>query len=237
MMTNRSGGPHHNIWTERAAALVPRSCIHPRVRRQNETGYTLVALLALMTILALLAVAAAPSLQQQARREREKEAIFRGEEVADAIRLYYSYQQTKGISGDAALPTSIDQLLEGVSVGTKKVQILRSFAARDPLSESGEWHLVRPRSSELADFQRSVMLFAQNVRPPTNDPQLKQVELLMAPPVLPTLGIASSGGLSSNVDDVQGPFIGVSSQNKTNSVLYYYGIDHHDGWIFTPLFR
>jgi type II secretory pathway pseudopilin PulG len=236
-MINRSDGPHHNIWTERSAAPGARSCIHSLAGRHNETGYTLVALLALMTILALLAVAAAPSLQQQARREREKEAIFRGEEVADAIRLYYSYQQAKGLRGDAGLPTSIDQLLEGVSVGTKKVQILRSFAARDPLSESGEWHLVRPRSSELADFQRSVMLFAQNVRPPTNDPQLKQVELLMAPPVLPTLDIASSSVPSGNVEDIQGPFIGVSSQNKTNSVLYYYGIDRHDGWIFTPLFR
>jgi type II secretory pathway pseudopilin PulG len=190
-----------------------------------------------MTILALFAAAAAPSLRQQALREKEKEAIFRGEEVADAIRLYYSYKQARGVTGDAALPVSIDQLVEGLSVGTKKIQILRSSAARDPLSESGEWHLVRPRSNELADFQRSVMLFAQNVRPPTNDPQLKQVELLMAPPVLPISGIASAGALSSSVDDMEGPFIGVSSENKTNSVLYYYGIDHHDGWIFTPLFR
>jgi type II secretory pathway pseudopilin PulG len=237
MMMNRSDGPYHNIWTERSGAAGARSGINPSVRHQNQAGYTLVALLALMTILALLAVAAAPSLQQQARREREKEAIFRGEEVADAIRLYYSYKQARGMNGDAALPSSIDELLEGLPVGTKKVQILRSSAARDPLSESGEWHLVIPRSNELADFQRALMLFAQNVRPPTHDPQLKQVELLMAPPVLPTSDIASSSGLSSNVDDIQGPFIGVSSQSKSNSVLYYYGINHHDGWIFTPLFR
>jgi type II secretory pathway pseudopilin PulG len=237
MMINHSDGPHHNIWTGRSVAPGVRFRRYPGLPRHHEAGYTLVALLALMTILALLAAAAAPSLQQQARREREKEAIFRGEEVAEAIRLYYSYQQRKGLSGDAALPSSIDQLLEGVSVGTKKVQILRGSAERDPLSESGDWNLVRPRSNELADFQRSVMLFAQNVRPPTNDPQLKLVELVMAPPVLPTLGITSSSGLSSSADDIQGPFIGVSSQNKTKSVLYYYGIDHHDGWIFTPLFR
>jgi len=236
-MMSRSNGPHHNIWTERSGAPAARSRIHLSVRHPHEAGYTLVALLALMTILALFAAAAAPSLRQQALREKEKETIFRGEEVADAIRLYYSYKQARGVTGDAALPASIDQLVEGLSVGTKKIQILRSSAARDPLSESGEWHLVRPRSNELADFQRSVMLFAQNVRPPTNDPQLKQVELLMAPPVVPISGIASSGALSGSVDDIQRPFIGVSSQNKTNSVLYYYGIDHHDGWIFTPLFR
>ncbi|MEP6741772.1 MAG: hypothetical protein ABJB61_04675 [bacterium] len=237
MMINPSNGPHHNIWTLPLGRSGVRSRKHSTLHGHSEAGYTLVALLALMTILALLAVAAAPTLRQQARREREREAIFRGEEVAEAIRMYYSYKQARGMNADAALPSSIDQLAEGLSVGTKKVQILRSSAARDPLSESGEWHLVRPRSTELSDFQSAVMLFAQNVRPPTNDPQLKLVELVMAPPVLPTLGISSSGGLSTSADDIQGPFIGVSSQDKTNSVLYYYGIDHHDGWIFTPLFR
>ena len=236
-MMNHSDGPHHNIWTERSGASGPRFSRHHSSRRPEEAGYTLVALLALMTILALLAAAAAPSIQQQAKREREKEAIFRGEQVADAIRLYYSYQANRRVAGTAGLPSSIDQLLEGVSVGTKKIQILRPSAARDPLTQSGDWHQVSPASNELADFQRSVMLFAQNVRPPTNDPQLKQVELVMAPPVLPTIGTGLSGSSSSSVDSSQGPFIGVTSQSKANSVLSYYGIDHHDGWIFTPLFR
>ncbi len=236
MMTHNNDGPHHNIWTERPDALNVRSWTYPSLRRHDEGGYTLVALLALMTILALFAVAAAPSLQQQGRREREKEAIFRGEEVAEAIRLYYSYQGRKGITADAALPTSMDQLLEGVSVGTKKVQVLRASAARDPLSASGEWHLVRPRSNELTDFIRCVMLFAANVRPPTSDAQLQRVEALMAPPVLPAAGTDCSVS-AAGADDFQGPFIGVTSQDKTSSVLHYYGIGHHDGWIFTPLFR
>src|SRR5205807_1743794 len=115
-----------------------------------EEGYTLVALLALMTVLALFALAAAPSIRQQAQREREVEAIFRGEQVASAIRVYYSYRQGKSRVGDPAanLPTSMDQLLEGLPIGTKKVQILRPSATRDPLSDSGEWRLIRPRSSE-----------------------------------------------------------------------------------------
>jgi hypothetical protein len=196
-----------------------------------------VALLALMTVLALFALAAAPSIRQQAQREREIETIFRGEEVADAIRLYYSYQVTRSRTGDTALPTSIDQLLEGVPVGTKKVQILRASAARDPLSESGEWALVRPRSAQLSDFTRSLMLFAENIRPPTNDPQLKQVELFMAPAVIATLGISSSGLSSSSDDSSTGPFIGVTPDSKSNSIINYYGIDRHDGWVFTPLFR
>lgn len=206
--------------------------------RRREEGYTLVALLALMTILALFALAAAPGIRQQAQRERENEAIFRGEEVADAIRLYYSYQvKQRNLRADAALPTSIDQLLEGVPRGTKKVQILRASAARDPLSESGEWGLVRPRSAQLADFSRSLMLYAENVRPATSDPQLKDIEPLMAPPVLPTIDIASTGTSSTGDDNSSGPFIGVASGSRRKSVINYYGIDRHDGWIFTPLFR
>jgi type II secretory pathway pseudopilin PulG len=205
--------------------------------RVREGGYTLVALLALMTVIALFAVAAAPSIQQQALRERESEAIYRGEQVADAIRAYYGHQQRRVGNGDAALPTSVDQLLEGVPSGTRKIQILRQSAARDPLSDSGEWRLVRPRSLELSDFVQSLMLYSENVRPQTNDPQLKQVEQHMAPPVLPTLGIASSNSSSSIGDNSTGPFIGVASESSRDSVLHYYGIARHQGWVFTPLFR
>src|SRR5258705_4280975 len=226
------------MWTGRLKKLRAFAADESASRRRHEQGYTLVALLALMTVLALFALAAAPNIRQQAQREREIETIFRGEEVADAIRIYYSYQVTqKGLRADQGLPTSIDQLLEGVPFGTKKIQILRPSAARNPLSDSGEWSLVRPHSSQLADFQRSVMLFAGNVRPPTNDPQLKQVEQVMAPPVLPTLGISSEGLSSSSDENSSGPFIGVSISSKNNSVINYYGIDRHNGWIFTPLFR
>jgi type II secretory pathway pseudopilin PulG len=190
-----------------------------------------------MTVLAIFALAAAPSLRQQAQREREIETIFRGEEVADAIRIYYSYQQGNRRPGDAGLPTSMDQLLEGIPRGTKRVQILRASAARDPLSDSGEWQLVRPRSSPLSDFTRDITLFAGNVRPTTRDPQLASVEPVMAPPVLSTLGIVSTGSPSSSDDSSSGPFIGVVSSSKNKSIINYYGIGRHDGWIFTPLFR
>jgi type II secretory pathway pseudopilin PulG len=234
---NLSDGPHHKIWSFVVRLLrVPRTRLASSELRSEE-GYTLVALLAVMTVLALFAMAAAPGIRQQSQREREMETIFRGEQVAEAIRVYYSYQQRRVGNGDAALPTSIDQLLEGLSIGTKKVQILRPSAARDPLSDSGEWNLVRPRSSALADFQRSLLLYTRNFRPPTNDQQLKAVEQLMAPAVLPTLGIALTGESSADNDTSAAPFIGAASSSRSRSVIYYYGIDRHDGWIFTPLFR
>jgi type II secretory pathway pseudopilin PulG len=235
---NFRSGPHHNIWTSEGQPRTPHTNAGNSSLRREE-GYTLVALLALMTVLALFAAAAAPNIRQQNQREREVEAIFRGEQVAAAIRVYYSYHQGRSRSADPAanLPTSIDQLLEGIPVGTKKVQILRTSASRDPLSDSGEWRLIRPRSSDLSNFQRSLMLFAGNVQPATNDPQLKQAEPVMAPPVLPTLGIATASATSSGDDGSTGPFIGVASRSRADSIIYYYGIDKQTEWIFTPLFR
>jgi len=233
---NFRSGPHHKIWPVARRSKTPPLQVGSS-RRRCEEGYTLVALLALMTVLALFAAAAAPRIKHQAQREREVEAIFRGEQVAAAIRVYYSYRQGSSGPGDASLPTSIDQLLEGIPSGTRKVQILRPSAARDPLSDSAEWRLIRPRSSELADFQRSVMLFAGNVKPVTNDRQLQQVEPLMAPPVLPTLGIAATGATSLGDDNSSGPFIGAASRSRTDSIIHYYGIGRHAEWVFTPLFR
>jgi hypothetical protein len=61
----------------------------------------------------------------------------------------------------------------------------------------------------------------------------------MAPAVLPVGGL-SSGSISSGDDPLgssSGPFIGISSRSKHSAVITYYGIDQHNQWVFTPLFR
>ena len=196
-----------------------------------------------MTLIALFALAVAPSIQQQTEREREKEAIFRGEQVADAIRDYYRYRVALNrLTGDQALPSSMDQLLQGLPIpgGSKTRQILRASAARDPLSLEGEWRFIHPRSEALIDFQQAVMAYAGTVLPPPRDPQMAQLQLFAVPAITSILntGTASkSTGSSSAGDDSSGPFVGVASRSRRNSVLTFYGIETHDGWIFTPLFR
>ena len=124
----------------------------------------MVALMALMSLLALFALAAAPSVQQQTQREREKEAIFRGEQVADAIRSYYIY---RGGQGPNSLPTDIDQLLEGIQIPgrTKKLQILRAEAAIDPLSQDGEWRRIGATSDDFRGFVQALMEYSGGVAP------------------------------------------------------------------------
>ncbi|HVF27399.1 MAG TPA: hypothetical protein VM943_04090 [Pyrinomonadaceae bacterium] len=205
----------------------------PHSLRAGERGYTLVALLALMTILALAITAAAPSIHQQKQRDLEREAVARGEEVAEAIA---QYMRGKGVP-----PTSIDQLLEGLAFGTKKVQILRPSAAIDPLSSTGEWRLVRSRSAELTSFQQAVLLHSGGSPPPlSRDMRLAQ---LLQQHIIPVGGIISTGkkeespGGEDDSTNATGPFIGVASRSRRDSVITYYGIERHDKWVFTPLFR
>jgi type II secretory pathway pseudopilin PulG len=214
-----------------------------RPTRPRERGYTLVALLALMTILALIMMSVAPSLRQQALREREKEAIARGEEVADAIALYTQIKN--------APPTELQQLIDGIERpgSIKKMQLLRPSAAHDPLSQSGEWKVVHPGDRVLSEFQDQVVKYANvpNVQalPPSRvkffDTFRNQVSNLTT--------VTDSNDSNNNNDDKPtctedtepntsgGPIIGVVSRNRCNSVITYYGIERHDLWVFTPLFR
>ncbi len=200
--------------------------------RKGERGYTLVALVALMSIMALLLSAAAPNIKQQAEREREKEAIRRGEEVADAIRLYVQYR--------GALPTSIEQLLEGVPRGTKKIQILRPSAARDPLitsgDKAGEWRLVKPNSRTLIEFAQTVTAYAGGITPRTTGPQLLQTFAPQTAGLVTGLKLSTPSSLT-DLNDNDGPFIGVMSRSEQSSVLTYYGADQHQQWVFTGLYR
>jgi hypothetical protein len=195
-----------------------------------EAGYALVALLALMTLMMLAVMTAAPPVRQQARREMEVEAIARGEAVAEAIRLYVRY--TNGV-----LPSSIEQLLEGLPHGTRRLYILRQSAARDPLTASGEWQLVGPDDPELLTFARAVTAYAGGVGPPTREPILQNLAAQAASPYRATAFQTAPGGAAMPTASGARSFIGVASRSRQHSIIHYYGIDRHDRWVFTPLFR
>lgn len=201
----------------------------------SEGGYALVSLLLVMSLIALFALGAAQNIRQQAQREREKEAIFRGEQVGDAIRAYYRYRGAQGVN---SLPTSIDDLLQGIPRGTKKLQILRVEAAHDPLSTSGEWKLVGPTSQDVGAFVKSLTVYSGGV-PPTPRGDMARLATLI-PQMTNVLDTESTNTAPGGEDDSansSGPFLGVASRSQRNSVMTYYGIDRHDSWLFTPLFR
>ncbi|MGB8510373.1 MAG: hypothetical protein WCD76_18490 [Pyrinomonadaceae bacterium] len=205
-------------------------------RARQQDGYALVALLALMTIMAIALMAAVPGIIHQGQREREQEAIIRGEEVAEAIRLYINYTGKP--------PTSMDQLIEGAPFGVKKIQVLRAYATRDPLSSTGEWRLVRPTDPAFIEFAKAVALYNDGQLPVTRDDKVKGV--VPVPIFTGLTNLKSDDKEESTHDDGEGEdssttstgvFIGVASRSRHESIITYYDIERHNKWVFTPVFR
>lgn len=193
---------------------------------------TLLAVMGLMAILAITLLAVAPSIQQEVQREKELEAIRRGEEVAQAIRQYVEFYQ------GSKLPNSMDDLLEGLPQGTKKRQILRASAAIDPLSEDGKWRLVKPDIKSLGGFAKRVQEYNGGLLP-NNPSKFFDRWAIVLVNNLNTGTDSEVKGADEDADDSteNTPFIGVASRSKSVSVLTYYGIENHSKWVFTPLFR
>ena len=72
----------------------------------DDRGYVLAVLLMSMAIAAIWMSTALPAWRHQAQRERELEAIFRGEQYGRAIALFY-------IKNNCTLPQDVDTLVSG----------------------------------------------------------------------------------------------------------------------------
>jgi type II secretory pathway pseudopilin PulG len=207
----------------------------PRDDRKSERGMSLLAILAVMTLFSIALLAVAPTVQQGVQREKELEAIRRGEEVAEAIRQYVAANQGR-------LPDSIDDLLEGIPVGTKKRQILRPSAAIDPLSADGKWRLVEPTTKAFQNFGRRVQAYNNGALPSSPEPRVF-LDRYVTAALVNILDTQSESDLEDESEEEieiktdKAPFIGVASQSRSRSVVAYYGIENHSKWIFTPLFR
>lgn len=102
------------------------TCPNPAVRA-SERGFTMALLLAMAVVMVLLTMKAAPLESAVVQRDNEAELIFRGEAIANALRLY------KARTG--AYPQSLDDLLK------VRPRILRQ-AYKDPMTREGDWEYV-----------------------------------------------------------------------------------------------
>lgn len=199
----------------------------------SQKGMSLIAVLAVMTIFAIGLLAVAPTVQQGVQRDRELESIRRGEEVAEAIKQYVIFYQGR------KLPSSMDDLLEGLPYGTKKRQILRASAAIDPLSEDGKWRLIKFDSKSFINFGRRVQTYNNGVLPASPGQYFDRYALQLVN-VINTETDSDTQDADDEVEETatdNTPFIGVASQSQSRSIIAYYGIENHSKWIFTPLFR
>ncbi|HQU93640.1 MAG TPA: type II secretion system protein [Pyrinomonadaceae bacterium] len=206
-----------------------RTTTKTRITDNTQRGATMMAVMGMMTIFAIGLLAVAPSIQHEVQREKELEAITRGEEVANAIRQYVQFYNGQ------RLPESMDDLLEGLPQGTKNRQILRASAAVDPLSEDGKWRLIKPDPETIARFAQRVQEHNNGVLPSNPSSVFDRYTVV----IVNSVDTGSLDDVDEDFDVVTDnqPFIGVASQSRATSIINYYGIERHSSWIFTPLFR
>jgi type II secretory pathway pseudopilin PulG len=101
----------------------------------SERGYAMAALLIALAIMAILMSVAMPVWRQEARREKEAELVFRGEQYARAIALYRFRNQNI----PNAFPASIDVLVDGRYLRKKY---------KDPMTKDGQFEIIGVGSAQ-----------------------------------------------------------------------------------------
>ena len=103
--------------------------------RSAERGYAMAALLIALAIMAILLTIAMPVWRHEARREKEAELVFRGEQYARAIALF----KFKNANIPNAVPPSIDFLVQNRFLRKKY---------KDPMTKDGEFVLIGGGSTQ-----------------------------------------------------------------------------------------
>ena len=159
-----------------------------------------------LSLMGLLMSMALPVWSQQARREREAELIFRGEQYARAIALYQ-----RRLPG--AFPSDLDMLVE-------QRYLRRRYG--DPMMEGGDFRILRQSDQPAPGLGGGV---GETLSDPASDSAADRLG------VSPNRsgGRARDGGGSG----LEGGVIGVVSRSAEASLRIYNGRQRYDEWEFT----
>lgn len=183
------------------------------------------ALLVALAVMSVLMSAALPVWRHQARREKEAELVFRGEQYARAVGLY----QKK--NGPGTFPPSVDILVQQRFLRKK---------FKDPITDD-DFFLIQAGAATAPGQTGSL---AGGSQPPGSQPTRPggPTATVVGPGgATATRGGAPSGAVGSGMQpggrpggQVQGGggIMGVSSKSKDTSILIYKGRTHYNEWTF-----
>ena len=100
----------------------------PRKRESTDSGYALMVMLIAVSVMTIALLTVLPSAYQEARREREEELLFRGNQYAQAIYLFQKKFNR--------YPNSVKELLH-----TDNMSFLRK-PWPDPMTPGGKWRFI-----------------------------------------------------------------------------------------------
>lgn len=98
--------------------------------RDTQRGYAIIMILFMAAVLLILLGTAMPRIVTQGQREKEEELIFRGQQYARGVRLYYRKY--------GRFPTELDDLVKV----NNNLRFLRKLYP-DPMNPDGKWRLIR----------------------------------------------------------------------------------------------
>lgn len=210
-------------------------------RKRNEKGYALIGIMAVMMFALILTTAAAPTLRQETQREKEEEMLWRGQQVAWAIKRYRAFR-------GGMFPTDLNELVEGIDLGGKKIRLLRPSALCDPMMPcvGGEtnWRLVHPGDPLPKELLDGIIATQEKRDMPINPQQIQELARFaqMGATRLPgqpadtqldgVIGPTDNQGADSDDKTKKGPIIGVVSRKSDRMFRSYYGIEEYDHALF-----
>jgi len=212
--------------------------------KRTERGYALIGLMAVMMFAMILTTAAAPTLRQEMQREKEEEMLWRGQQVAMAIKKYR-------LDRGGIFPTDLNDLIKVTEVNGKRKRYLRPSAMCDPMMPcTGEnnWRLVHPGDPLPAELLTAISESQEKSQMPINPQGIQELarfaQLGAVNTKLPgqpadtqldgNIGPVENQGADSGSGsgDQKTPIIGVVSRKSDKMFRSYYGIDQYDHALF-----
>jgi type II secretory pathway pseudopilin PulG len=185
-----------------------------RYRYRSDDGFaTMAALLVTLAVMMVLMTVALPVLTTMAKRERETELVFRGQQYARAIALF---QRKYG----NALPPNLDVLLNEKFLRKKY---------KDPIT-GDDFQLLGPGSPELAAALNSAPVAGQ----PGQQQGTRQTQTQQSTSGMTQRPSSGLGGQAASGSQAPGGLMAVASKSTKTSLRIYNGHDKYNEWVFMP---
>ena len=170
------------------------------------------ALLVALSVMAIAMTVAMPVWKQSARREKEAELVFRGQQWVRAIGLY----QRK--TGPGALPPNLDLLVEQRFIRKKY---------KDPITNDDFLPLTQAQAAAATQPAGSGATGARGGTGSGTGPGTSGTTTAST-----TQAGRQGGAASATPGGPQGSIIGVVSKSKDQSIRLYNGRSHYNEWAF-----
>ena len=208
-----------NLWECARSAIMKLSnhLIGMDLERQQtvqncERGYAMAALLIGLSLMSIMMSMALPVWSQAAKREREAELVFRGEQYARAIELY---QRTFA----GAFPSDFDTLVEQ--------RFLRRLY-KDPMTEDGEFQpILQAQANEAEEAPATAERPGEAVGRGTSAGPGQGGSSLQG-----AFGSINQDRNTQQAGATAGGLVGVVSKSSDSSLMNYNGREKYNEWAF-----